>query len=228
MSPVVVIALVALLAVAALAAVPPARRRIRSRRLRARFGPEYDRTVSSHGGDVARAEHELADRLALHRGLKLTALPAAERNAAEAEIRSLQSLFVDDPMRAAAEAERLLHRVLDRIGYPEKGRIEALSVDHAPGVAGYRAARAAVGTPAGPAAGTAGNTTAGTTAGTEELREALLATRALTREVLEQGHLPRPATGRTGSPTADDPAPDATEATRPAPAAPRGRRPVTH
>ncbi|WP_405010174.1 hypothetical protein [Kitasatospora sp. NBC_01539] len=219
MSP-VVIALVALLAVAALAAVPPARRRLRSRRLRARFGPEYDRAVSSHGGDVARAEHELADRLALHRGLKLTALPAAERTAAEAEIRSLQSLFVDDPMRAAAEAERLLHRVLDRIGYPEKGRIEALSVDHASGVADYRAARAASGTPA--------DTAEGTATGTEELRASLLATRALTREVLEQGHLPRPAAGRTDSPTADDAAPGAAEATRPAPAAPRGRRPVTH
>lgn len=174
MSSVVIVLVV--IAVAALAAAPFLRRTLRTRRLRARFGPEYDRAVGSHGGDTAAAEHELAERLALHRGLRLTALPQEERARVTEEIRSLQGLFVDDPRRAAAEAERLLQALLDRVGYPAEGRVAALSVDHAERVADYRAARTAV------------ERAEGTNTSTEDLRTALLTVRALARDVLDAGH----------------------------------------
>ncbi|MFD9130655.1 hypothetical protein [Kitasatospora sp. NPDC059571] len=171
--PTVAVVLVALI-VASLAASPFVLRRLGTRRLRARFGPEYDRTVRSHRGDVAAAERELAERVALHRKLRLTALPPADRTAAEDELRRLQGAFVDDPVRAAADAERLLQSLLDRVGYPAEGRLPALSVDHADLLAEYRTARGTL-----DRARTAG-------ADTEELRTALLTTRALARAVLDR------------------------------------------
>jgi hypothetical protein len=168
----VAIVLVVLVA-AALAVTPLVRRRVTTRRLRSRFGPEYDRAVRGHRGDTAAAERELGERVALHRGLDLKRLPQPDRAEAEDELRRLQVLFVDDPLRAAADTERLLQSVLDRTGYPQQGRIQALSVDHADLLTDYRSARTTL-----EQARTA-------TAGTEELRTALLAVRTLTRAVLD-------------------------------------------
>ncbi|MEV8093166.1 hypothetical protein [Kitasatospora sp. NPDC085879] len=184
--PTVAVLLVVLLCAAAAAAVPLVRRRLRTRGLRTRFGPEYERTLRSHGGDVRRTDRELADRLALRRRLRLTGLPAAEREKVTTSVRGLQVLFVDDPPRAAAEAERTLQALLDRMGYPSSGRTEVLSVDHAPLLGAYRTARETLGR------------TEGTTAGTEDLRTALLAVRALTLDVLGRDHpspVERPAPG---------------------------------
>ncbi|MFD0531246.1 hypothetical protein ACFQ1I_39135 [Kitasatospora arboriphila] len=115
-------------------------------------------------------------------------------------------LFVEDPPRAAAEAERTLQSLLDRVGYPASGRIEALSVDHARRLAAYRTARETLGRADGAGADT------------EELRTALLAIRGLTLEVLGREHpapaerpaAPRPAPAKTlgtGTPDAERPHP---------------------
>ena len=112
MSPVAVL-LAALLCAAAVAAASLVGKHLRSRTLRTRFGTEYERVLRSHGGDARRTDRELADRLALHRRLRLTALPPAEQERVHGGIRDLQVLFVEDPPRAAAEAERLLQTVLD-------------------------------------------------------------------------------------------------------------------
>ncbi|WP_030275097.1 hypothetical protein, partial [Streptomyces sp. NRRL B-24484] len=219
----VAVLLVVLLCAAAAAAAPLVLQRLRTRRLRTRFGPEYERALRSHGGDVRRTDRELADRLALRRGLRLTGLPEAERERFTTAIRGFQVLFVEDPPRAAAEADRTLQSLLDRVGYPASGRIEALSVDHARRIAAYRTARETLGRADGAGADT------------EELRSALLAIRGLTLEVLGREHpapaerpaaAPRPAPAKTlgtGTPDAERPAP-ATGA--PAPERALGRRAV--
>ncbi|GHH79663.1 hypothetical protein GCM10018781_58150 [Kitasatospora indigofera] len=167
---VLVILMVCLLAVVAAGAL--AAPRLRTRRLRERFGPEYSRAVLGHGGDVHAAERELADRLKLLRGVELTPVDAAERELTERELARIQELFVDDPGTAAADADRLLSALLDKVGYPEKGRLGAVSVHHGEFVPGYRAARSTL------------ERAQATRTGTEELRTALIALRELTLDVL--------------------------------------------
>ncbi|GGV39934.1 hypothetical protein GCM10010495_66630 [Kitasatospora herbaricolor] len=171
---VLVILIVCLLAVVAAGAL--AAPRLKTRRLRERFGPEYSRTVLGHGGDVHAAERELADRLKLLRGLELKPLDAAERERTERELARIQELFVDDPGTAAADADRLLTAVLDKVGYPEKGRLGAVSVHHGELLPEYRAARSTL------------ERAQAAQVGTEELRTALIALRDLTLDVLRAEH----------------------------------------
>ncbi|MFC9324337.1 hypothetical protein [Kitasatospora sp. NPDC057015] len=182
---VLVILTVCLLAVVAAAAL--AAPRLRTRRLRERFGAEYDRAVHGHGGDVHAAERELTDRVKLLRGLRLKPVEPAERERAERELARLQELFVDDPGTAAADADRLLTSVLDQVGYPEKGRLGAVSVHHGELVPQYRSAQSAL------------ERARATQAGTEELRTALIAVRDLVLDVLRAEHpAPRGRSERPG------------------------------
>ncbi|MED7951539.1 hypothetical protein [Streptomyces sp. BE303] len=167
------IAIAALLVLAALLAVVLPR--LRSRRLHARFGPEYDNAVLGHDGQVRLAEQELSDRISRHRSLRITPLDAADRDRAAAELQGLQALFVEDPLRAVAEADSLLDTVLGRMGYPEKGRLEAVSVDHPAALARYRTARRTLVRAQG---GEAGDS--------EALRMALIAVRDLAQELLHR------------------------------------------
>ncbi|WP_371477199.1 hypothetical protein [Kitasatospora sp. NBC_00315] len=167
---VVTILVVCLLVVGAAVAV--AVPRVRTRRLRERFGPEYDRVLLGHGGKVDETERELSQRLRQVRNLSLRAPSAAEREKAEAELGSLQEMFVDDPGRAVAEADRLLTSLLDEVGYPADGRLDALSVRHGELTPAYRSARRSL------------DRAQAVQVGTEELRTALLAIRALAQAVL--------------------------------------------
>ncbi|WP_406206137.1 hypothetical protein OH807_32205 [Kitasatospora sp. NBC_01560] len=163
------IVLVAVITAAALFAVLAPR--VRSRRLRERFGPEYDRAVLLHEGDVRAAEHDLTDRLALRRRVRTVPVEAADRDRYLAELRGLQALFVEDPRQSAVRTARLLDTVLTDMGFPGEDRPEVLSVDHAARVPGYRDARRVLADPG---------------ADSEELRRSVVADRDLIVELLHE------------------------------------------
>jgi hypothetical protein len=117
----------------------------RSRRLRDRFGPEYDRTVSSTG-DQRAAERELAAREAERKHLEIRDLdPEARAKYAERWV-VVQGRFVDVPAEALRDADALVTELMSQMGYPMDGfeRMAAnVSVDHPQEVEDYRAAHAA-------------------------------------------------------------------------------------
>jgi hypothetical protein len=88
----------------------------RSRRLRAHFGPEYDRTVAEFG-DRRRAESELMHRTERVSKLQIRDLSVTDRNRFGAEWMACQRLFVDDPGRALEHADNLLTDVIRTRGY---------------------------------------------------------------------------------------------------------------
>src|SRR5687767_9858719 len=69
----------------------------RTRRLRDRFGPEYDRTLE-RVGDKRRVEDELEARLAHVESLNIRALSAEEVNRFSLEWQATQTEFVDQPL----------------------------------------------------------------------------------------------------------------------------------
>ena len=149
-------------------------RQQQSRKLKARFGSEYDRTVGAEGG-VARAEADLAARAKRVASYNIRPLPAADRDHYLESWRWLQSRFVDDPKDAVTRADDLVGQVMTARGYPvddfEKGSAD-LSVDHPAVVENYRAAHdIAVRLQRGDA-------------GTEELRQAMIHYRALFEELV--------------------------------------------
>ncbi|MFI9325178.1 hypothetical protein ACIGXI_36130 [Kitasatospora aureofaciens] len=168
----IVLVVVVLAAAAALAVLLP---RLNTRRLRQRFGPEYDRTVRAHGGRTREAEHELAGRLRQARQLTLTRLPQRRAEEVGNQLAALQELFVDDPARSLDEAMTLLDGTLEEIGFPAEDRLAMLSIDHAALVPGYRSARQVL------------ERSRAERVGTEELRTALLAVRDLCLEVARSG-----------------------------------------
>jgi hypothetical protein len=162
MSTGVIIALiVAAAAVVAVAAILVVRARGAhgGRSLKQRFGPEYDRAVARHDGDVKAAERELGGLVERHGGLRERPLEAAERERFESRWTAAQERFVDSPREAVAEADRLLAEVAGARGFPDGTRYEdqlaALTVHHADHVHGYRRVHRAVGG-RGPVSGAAG------------------------------------------------------------------------
>jgi FtsZ-interacting cell division protein ZipA len=144
-------------------------RQRRTQRLRERFGPEYDRTVSEKGGRQE-AESELASRERRHRKLDLRPLDPDAADRYRSEWRQTQSDFVDSPSTAIHDADRLITRVMRDRGYPMDNfdqRSDDLSVDHPEVVNDYRYAhRVSVAHREGAAT-------------TEQLREAMVRYRAL-------------------------------------------------
>jgi hypothetical protein len=140
---IVIAAMVVVAAVVLLAAVVVGRRR-RTVRLKQRFGPEYERTVSVAGGPKA-AEQELAERERTRDELDIVALPLTVRQQYATRWRSVQSAFVDDPTGALGDADRLVTEVMRVRGYPVGDfdrRAADISVDHPTVVENYRAAHA--------------------------------------------------------------------------------------
>lgn len=112
----------------------------RSRRLRQRFGPEYDRRIKQTD-DRRVAERELAEREKRHARLKLRPLSDAERARFTEQWAIVQEQFVDRPGEAVAAAEQLIDAVMRERGYPDDGfeqRAADLSVEHAGAVDYYR------------------------------------------------------------------------------------------
>jgi hypothetical protein len=169
-----IVAIIAIVVALALGAVLLLTRR-RSRHLRSRFGPEYERTLRE-SGDRRRAEHELERREKRVERLHIHPLSPHYRDQFVAAWRNDQARFVDDPSGAVTEADRLVQEVMKYRGYPVSDfdrRVEDISVDHPHLVENYRAAR-----------DLAERNRRGQ-ANTEELRQALVYYRALFEELLE-------------------------------------------
>src|SRR5215212_2253113 len=80
--------------------------RQRSEALRARYGPEYDRTLDQIG-DKRRAESELLKRQERVQHLDIRPLGAQQRNDYLQRWHAVQTKFVDDPKGAVSDADGL-------------------------------------------------------------------------------------------------------------------------
>lgn len=150
-------------------------RRRHARRLRKRFGPEYDR-ITEERGDRRLAEEELLRREQRVKGFEIQSLAPEQRAEFAESWRRVQAAFVDTPTGAVADADDLLLEVMLARGYPMEEfdqRADDLSVDHADVVQSYRSAHAlALRNHRGEAE-------------TEDLRQAMVHYRALFEELLE-------------------------------------------
>jgi hypothetical protein len=112
----------------------------RSRRLRERFGPEYERLVNE-AGDKRKAESELEARLAHVEALDIRPLTADEINRFSLEWQSTQTAFVDEPHASLQKADQLIREVMKARGYPVEDfeqRAADISVDYPDLVTDYR------------------------------------------------------------------------------------------
>ena len=167
--------------------------RQRSEQLRARYGPEYARTVTEVG-DKRRAESELVKRQQRVEQLDIRPLSAEQQTSYLQQWRAVQTRFVDDPKSAVTEADRLVEDVMKMRGYPVTDfdqRAADLSVHHPRVVDNYRAAR-----------DIAHRHRRGE-ATTEDLRQAMVYYRGLFEDLLEdREHADRNA-GEVGRPNAE-------------------------
>jgi hypothetical protein len=150
-------------------------RRQRSRRLRSRFGPEYDRTVAEFGSRP-KAEGVLLERQHRMQKVPIHSLSPQQRDSFAGQWHDVQKQFVDDPGASIDKADRLVYEVMLARGYPMadfEHRAEDLSVDHPQVVLNYRAAHAVA------------RRHQDGQAATEEMRMALVYYRDLFDELLE-------------------------------------------
>jgi hypothetical protein len=149
--------------------------RMRSQRLRQRFGSEYERTIRDEG-NVRKAEATLEARAKRVDKLHIRPLNTADADRFDRDWRAVQARFVDDPRGAVTDADRLVGELMAARGYPVgefEQRVADISVDHPDVVMNYRAAREIA------ALHAAGK------ADTEDLRQAMVHYRALFRDLLE-------------------------------------------
>jgi FtsZ-interacting cell division protein ZipA len=169
-----IIILIAVIVVAAIAVWAFLQSR-RSKSLRRRFGPEYERAVHDYGGRF-RAERALEHRAHRIEKYRIRALNHEEQQRFAEEWRRTQARFVDDPALAIREADSLVAEAMNVRGYPMadfEHRAEDLSVDHPHVVRNYRTAHAiAVAQQQGRAS-------------TEDLRQGMVLYRELFDEILE-------------------------------------------
>ena len=177
------VAILVVLILLALLAIFAGRQR-RSRKLQDTFGPEYDRTVEE-AGDRRAAETELQERTERRAGFDIVPLEPEARTRYIEAWRNTQAQFVDEPVEATREADRLITSVMRDRGYPVddfEQRAADISVDHPQVVDDYRAAHAIA----------AANDRS--EASTEDLRQALVHYRSLFEELLEDRHPDRSTT----------------------------------
>jgi hypothetical protein len=112
-----------------------------SRKLRDRFGPEYDRLAREQNARKAETIlHEREKRIAK---FQIHPLSRQQSEKYAAEWRTVQAHFVDDPRGATSEADRLIDQVLEDRGYPVgdfEQQADDLTVEHARVVEHYRVA----------------------------------------------------------------------------------------
>ena len=172
----VIVALVVIAAISFLLA-----RERRSKQLRQRFGPEYDRVLKKEG-EVRRAEGVLQMRAKRHDKFSLRPLSESSRLDFAERWKTVQSQFVDEPKGAVAQADLLVNEVMVARGYPMadfEQRAADISVDHPVVVENYRAAHAI-----------AQRHSTGE-ASTEDLRKAMVHYRSLFEELLEDSSAER-------------------------------------
>ncbi|HTW31599.1 MAG TPA: hypothetical protein VMD76_07980 [Candidatus Sulfotelmatobacter sp.] len=175
----VVIVAIIVIAIAILAFVTSQKRR--SQRLRARFGPEYDRVLRQEG-DPKKAEGVLEFREKRLEKFKIQPLSPADRSNYAVRWNEVQRLFVDDPAGAVRVADSLVTDVMQARGYPIgefEQRAADISVDHPIIVENYRVAH-----------DIALRHTQGEVS-TEDLRQAMVHYRVLFQELLDEPRLQR-------------------------------------
>jgi hypothetical protein len=170
---VILVAVLVIIAIAAGAWIYA--KKLKSQRLKRKFGPEYDQTVERlRNREVA--ETELRQREKRVGRFHIVSLSNQDCSAYRESWIEVQSHFVDDPKGAVEEANQLIGEVMNKRGYPLSDFEQAaadLSVDHPAVVANYRAAsRIAERNRHGDA-------------DTEELRQAFVHYRALFDDLLE-------------------------------------------
>jgi predicted nucleic acid-binding protein len=171
---ILIAAAVVIVALAVVVVIRLANRR-RTERLKERFGPEYDRTVSRFGEQRA-AEKELAARERKRDKLDIVPLAPEARERYAATWRQVQTAFVDDPTSAVGDADRLVAQVMRDRGYPIDDfdqRAADISVDHPHVADNYRTAHMIY------------LSQEKANIGTEAQREAFVHYRALFEELLE-------------------------------------------
>jgi hypothetical protein len=148
----------------------------RTRRLKERFGPEYERAVNELG-DKRQAESELDARLAHVNALNIRPLTAEEVNRYALEWQGTQTEFVDEPLTALQKADRLIRDVMKARGYPVEDfeqRAADISVDYPELVTDYRGLHLIA------------VKEAEDEVGTEEMRQAMVHGRALFENLIKQ------------------------------------------
>ena len=173
-NPVVIVLVIALVAAIG-AAIWLYTRNKRTEALQDRFGPEYDRALTTHH-DQGKAERELKEREERVDHLNIRPLDREERDRFADRWQTVQAQFVDDPTSATDDADQLVGEVMATRGYPVgdfEQRAADVSVNHPRVVEHYRAAHEiAVRNSRGDA-------------DTEQLRQALVHYRALFEDLLE-------------------------------------------
>jgi uncharacterized membrane protein len=152
-------------------------RRRRRHALRDRFGPEYDRRVDG-AKSRRKAEGDLAGRAKRRDELELRPLSQAARDRYAEQWEDLQSRFVDVPQAAVVEADELIVMVMRDRGYPVddfESQSALVSVDHPSVVQNYRIGH------------DVRDKSSKGEATTEDLRQGVVAYRALFDELLNEG-----------------------------------------
>jgi hypothetical protein len=149
-------------------------RRQRTKNLRKQFGTEYERMVDEVG-DQRQAEDELQARVAHVRSLDIQPLSEEQAGRFAHEWRLTQAKFVDEPVAAIQEADRLIKKVMSAKGYPVEDfdqRAADISVDYPDLVVHYRGMRDIA------------IRSEDEEVSTEEMRQAMVHSRALFEELL--------------------------------------------
>ena len=136
------IAIIAAIVVLVVVAIVVYVQRRRSEKLRARFGPEYERSIAE-SGDRRRAEAQLEKRAERVEKYHLRPLTADDRSRFTEQWDRVHAHFVDAPAGAVAEADQLLGDIMATCGYPMgdfEQRAADISVDHPVVVQNYRSA----------------------------------------------------------------------------------------
>jgi uncharacterized protein YneF (UPF0154 family) len=150
-------------------------RRNRSDKFHKDFGPEYDRTVQTMGGEK-KAQTELNERQKHVKTLEIRPLSVSEHDRYLAEWTAVQSKFVDEPGQAIVDADHLIMEVMQIRGYPVSDfeqRAADISVKYPTLVSNYRGAREIA------------IKNKENLANTEELRQAMIYYRSLFDELLK-------------------------------------------
>lgn len=171
----IIIGVVAVLVILAAILAPRFARRQRTDKFQKQYGPEYDRTVQSAGGEK-QAQTELNARQKHVATLNIRPLSTSERERYMGDWKTVQAKFVDQPGQATVEADHLIMEVMQLRDYPVSDfeqRAADISVQYPALVTNYRAAREIA------------IKNEQHHAGTEDLRQAMIHYRSLFDELLK-------------------------------------------
>lgn len=152
-----------------------AQQRRRRQELRDWFGLEYDRGVST-ASNRRKGERSLASRVGRRSEVEIRPLSDAAREGYATQWAELERRFVVRRLLAVVDAQELCARVMRDRGYPVddfESQAESISVDHPEVVRNYRKGHAIY------------SKTLGGEASTEDVRQAVVAYRALFGDLLD-------------------------------------------